>query len=58
MEQGHQWRRVEPDIFKEICGGEKGLGTTIVSYVVDASRYPVRGQYLAELLYLSGSVPL
>lgn len=38
--QGHHWRWVEqtacvkPGIFKEICGGEKGLGTTIVSYML------------------------
>lgn len=56
MKQGHHWTWVEqtacikPDIFKEICGGEKGLGTTIVSYTLGASRYLVRVQYLAEWL--------
>lgn len=33
----------KPDAFKEICGGGKGLGTTIVSHMCDASGHPVRG---------------
>lgn len=30
-----------PDVFKEICEGGKGLGTTIASYMRDASGHPV-----------------